>query len=479
MITFEIKPENEKFLYLQICDYIKQEIRSNHLKFGEKLPSKRNLAKNLGVSVLTVETAYNQLMAEGFIKSIPKSGFFVENIASLIEYNQNSLQQLQPPFTRSDDINNTRSKQGQIAKNNVRKFLYDYSGNTALPENFPFATWAHIMREILNQNQEEIMTKPPVQGVNLLRYAIAKHLYSFRGMKVHPSQIVIGSGTEYLYGLIIQLLGFSRIYAVESPCYSKIPKIYSLFGVKNVKIPLDEKGVEMAALKEHNPDILHISPSHHYPTGIVTQITRRYELLAWANENPNRFLIEDDYDGEFRFNGKPLPTLQSMDKCDKVIYMNTFTKTLSPTIRISYMVLPLRLLMEFKQKMSFYSCTVPNIDQIALAYFIEKGFFERHINRMRKDYCQKKELFAKYLAIYDKQKALTIHESDSGLHMILEVKKENLKRFMMNAKQKRLHIVALQNFYEKTTEFSNKFILNYSSLTKNEIEEAVKVLCEF
>ena len=153
-------------------------------------------------------------MAEGFIKSIPKSGFFVENIASLIEYNQNSLQQLQPPFTRSDDINNTRSKQGQIAKNNVRKFLYDYSGNTALPENFPFATWAHIMREILNQNQEEIMTKPPVQGVNLLRYAIAKHLYSFRGMKVHPSQIVIGSGTEYLYGLIIQLLGFSRIYAV-------------------------------------------------------------------------------------------------------------------------------------------------------------------------------------------------------------------------------------------------------------------------
>ena len=168
-----------------------------------------------------------------------------------------------------------------------------------------------------------------------------------------------------------------------------------------------------------------------------------------------------------------------MDKCDKVIYMNTFTKTLSPTIRISYMVLPQRLLMEFKQKMSFYSCTVPNIDQIALAYFIEKGFFERHINRMRKDYCQKKELFAKYLAIYDKQKALTIHESDSGLHMILEVKKENLKRFMLNAKQKRLHIVALQNFYEKTTEFSNKFILNYSSLTKNEIEEAVKVLCEF
>ena len=168
-----------------------------------------------------------------------------------------------------------------------------------------------------------------------------------------------------------------------------------------------------------------------------------------------------------------------MDKCDKVIYMNTFTKTLSPTIRISYMVLPQRLLMEFKQKMSFYSCTVPNIDQIALAYFIKKGFFERHINRMRKDYCQKKELFAKYLTIYDKQKALTIHESDSGLHMILEVKKENLKRFMMNAKQKRLHIVALQNFYEIMTEFSNKFILNYSSLTKNEIEEAVKVLCEF
>ena len=156
-----------------------------------------------------------------------------------------------------------------------------------------------------------------------------------------------------------------------------------------------------------------------------------------------------------------------MDKCDKVIYMNTFTKTLSPTIRISYMVLPQRLLMEFKQKMSFYSCTVPNIDQIALAYFIEKGFFERHINRMRKDYCQKKELFAKYLTIYDKQKAFTIHESDSGLHMILEVKKE------------RLHIVALQNFYETMTEFSNKFILNYSSLTKNEIEEAVKVLCEF
>ena len=227
------------------------------------------------------------------------------------------------------------------------------------------------------------MENPPCGGIMALRQAIADYLHAFRGMVVNPEQIIVGAGTEYLYGLLIQLLGDDKIYGIENPGYPKIAKIYDSMHVSYSAIDLDEHGVCIYSLEDHQIDIMHLSPSHHFPTGIITPISRRYELLGWASKDENRYIIEDDYDSELRLGGKPIPTLQSIDVSDKVIYMNTFTKTLSSTVRISYMVLPASLTELFYKKLSFYSCTVSNFEQYTLARFMESGSFEKHINRLR------------------------------------------------------------------------------------------------
>ena len=201
------------------------------------------------------------------------------------------------------------------------------------------------MRRTMSKNKDELMTKSPSIGVYKLRCAIVDYLYEFRGMNVSPEQIIVGAGTEYLYGLIIQLLGYNRVYAVEDPGYQKIAHIYEANNVECAYIPLDDEGICVDSLLKSNSNVLHISPSHHFPTGIVTSINRRLELLSWASKSKDNYIIEDDYDSEFRLKGRPIPTLQSIDKAEKVIYINTFSKSLTSTIRISYMVLP-KVLME-------------------------------------------------------------------------------------------------------------------------------------
>ena len=214
-------------------------------------------------------------------------------------------------------------------------------------------------------------------------------------MDVSPEQIVVGAGTDYLYGLLIQLLGHDKIYGMEEPGYQKISEVYQSHNVLCLHIPLDRQGICIDKLNASGADIVHISPSHHFPTGIITPISRRYELLGWASASDSHYIIEDDYDCEFRFMGKPIPSLQSIDVMDKVIYMNTFTKTLASTIRISYMVLPKHLMARFQQNLGFYACTVSNFEQYTLTRFIQEGHFERHINRMRNFYHSQRDLLLK------------------------------------------------------------------------------------
>ena len=265
-------------------------------------------------------------------------------------------------------------------------YFADFISNRTNHENFPFSVWAKLVREMVSGESATLLQPPPVGGIPELRKAIADHLYAFRGIGVSPEQIIIGAGTEYLYGLLIQLFGNTAIYAIEDPGYAKISKIYESHGVRVRHIPMDENGIRTEVLEASASDILHLSPSHHYPTGIVTSISRRYELLGWASKSEKRYIIEDDYDSEFRLLGRPIPALQSIDVMDKVIYMNTFSKSLSSTIRISYMVLPEKLLKMFYAKLGFYSCTVSNFEQYTLARFISGGYFEKHINRMRNYY---------------------------------------------------------------------------------------------
>lgn len=461
MFTIELKKRNEENLYQQIYDFIKQEILNGKVSPHEKLPSKRMLAKNLGVSTLTVETAYSQLAAEGFIYSVPKKGFFAEKVAAA--KHGAPLPKTENPVPEAEE---------------KKTYAADFSGNGTDPKTYPFSVWAKIIRKILNEKQTEVMTPSPSQGIFRLRQAVAKHLHDFRAMSVSPEQIVIGAGTEYLYALLVQLLGLKKVYAVEEPCHNKIKKIYDSLGVKNVQIEMDAGGIIISGLKKSKADIVHISPSHHFPTGIIMPASRRYELLSWANQSEERVLLEDDYDSEFRFEGKPISTLQSIDTSEKVIYLNTFTKTLSPTVRISYMVLPPHLVEQFHKKIGFYSCTVPTIDQLTLAEFIMQGAFEKHINRMRKLYSLKKEIFLSGIKKYGPAGSLKIKEPASGLHLLLEVNKEYIKTFLENINENSIRIDALSNYYKTPTPESHRcFIVNYDSIPVEKIEQSAALLC--
>ena len=328
-------------------------------------------------------------------------------------------------------------------------------------DNFPFSVWAKLMRQVLTYEGDDALNVPPTGGVMKLRRAIAHHLYEFRGITVNPEQIIIGAGTEYLYGLIVQLLGRDLAYALD----------------------MDDEGVIPDSIGLANSQIIQISPSHHFPTGIVTSISRRYGLLQWANNSHGRYIIEDDYDSEFRLQGKPIPSLFSIDATDKVIYFNTFTKSLASTIRISYMVLPVPLLERFKQQLGFYACTVSNFEQYTLAHFIEDGFLDKHINRMRNHYRDIRDNLIGLLMKSSIKDRINIYEENSGLHFLLkydtELTDEQLKQ---KASKKGLLISFLSDYITGNSyspdNYSHIAIVNYSGISMDDVAITAKLLEE-
>lgn len=319
MLTYSFVDLGSDSLYEYLYKCIKNDIMNGKLKSGDKLPSKRSFAKNLDISTITVENAYAQLMAEGYIYSLPKRGYFVSEVKTFSEKQPEKVRRL-PEKPREESC------------------FADFISNRTKSCQFSFFNLGKINEGgFIRGGIQHCSFRPPAGGIMELRKAIADHLYQFRGIGVSPEQIIIGAGTEYLYGLLIQLFGNKAVYAIEDPGYQKIAQIYTSHGVDLCYIPMDENGVCTGVLEASGADILHLSPSHHFPTGRVTPISRRYELLGWASKSDRRYIIEDDYDSEFRLLGRPIPALQSIDVMDKVIYMNTFSKSLSSTIRISYM----------------------------------------------------------------------------------------------------------------------------------------------
>ena len=431
------------------------------LHTGEKLPSKRSLAKNLNISIITVENAYAQLIAEGYVYSIPKKGYFVADIKS--------LHKKEKPILTTENIQLSSGKSNYLA---------DFTSNQTSSEHFPFSIWAKLTRELLTNHQAELLTNPPCGGILPLRDAIAKHLKEFRNMTVSPEQIIIGAGTEYLYGLLIQLLGFNKNYAVEVPGYNKIPQIYESHCVSCKFVSMDSFGVSISDIENQNIDILHISPSHHFPTGTIMPISRRYELLGWAAKSDSRYIIEDEYDSEYRLNGQLIPTMQSIDIQEKVIYMNTFTKTLASTVRISYMVLPIHLVNKFYSKLFFYSCTVSNFEQYILAHFISEGYFEKHINRMRNYYHNKRDLILHAIKKSPLASYVTISEEDAGLHFLLKVD-TNLSdhEFILNLEQKGIKLSSLSQYFRTPPkEAEHIFVINYSFVNEDAIDKAINII---
>ena len=457
MLTYSFEDKGKDSLYEYLYKQIKKDILSYKLSPGEKLPSKRAFAKHLNISTITVENAYIQLLAEGYIYSVPKSGYYVSDISST-----KVATEKRPAKEMASGISEP-------------KIFADFTSNSTARDNFPFSTWTKTMRQIMSDYERELMVRSPFAGIELLREAISDYLYQFRGIAVEPDQIVVGAGTEYLYGMLIQLLGHDKRYAVEDPGYQKITRIYQANQVNCCHIPMDENGVSIEALEKSDADILHISPSHHFPTGIVTPVSRRYELLSWAAKHSGRYIIEDDYDSEFRLVGKPIPSLQSIDVADKVIYINTFSKSLSSTIRISYMVLPKTLARIYKESLGFYSCTVSNFEQYTLYRFIEQGHLEKHINRMRNYYRVQRDTILTCIKKQKNYHKTVIKEENSGLHFLLQVD-TNLtdEELISRAKNNGIAISCLSQYsYLKENMTEHTIIINYSGIHEKDIPEAV------
>lgn len=481
MLTYSFENIGKSSLYEHLYNCIKNDIMAGQLKNGFKLPSKRSFAKNLGISSITVENAYAQLMAEGYIYSIPKKGYYVSDISQMLAMPVSSAAAKFSNAAKynSTSVNDAASPASESVADSHPPYIADLTSNYTNKDNFPFYTWAKLMKEVIADSAPDLLTTSPAAGIYHLREAISRHLIAFRGMQVAPEQIIIGAGTEYLYSLLIQLLGREKTFAVEDPGYRKISLIYESNNANCIFLPMTNEGIDTTALAESCADIIHISPSHHYPTGIVTPITKRYELLSWAAKSHDRYIIEDDYDSEFRLFGKPIPSLQSIDISGKVIYINTFTKTLTPTIRISYMVLPKPLLELFNRKLSFYSCTVSNFEQYTLARFIEDGHFEKHINRMRIFYKKQRNALIDAINSSELSKLVKIHEADAGLHFLLEVK-TNLsdEELIKKARKNGLKIVCLSQYYHNTDNaVFHTLIVNYSGIAPDSINDTIERLC--
>ncbi len=463
MLTYSFTDIGSDSLYMHLYKCIKNDILEGKLCSGTKLPSKRSFAKNLALSNITVENAYAQLQAEGYIYSLPRKGFFVSDISNI-----------EKSLSREEAIKHI------ARKNNLAQNM-DLVSNKANPDYFPFSIWTKLMREVINKNDAELMTVSPAGGIFELRNAICNYLKEFRDMNVRPEQVIIGAGTEYLYGLIIQLLGYDKIYAVENPGYKKIAKVYNSNNVECKVVSLDKEGIDIKRLEEIEADVLHISPSHHYPTGIVTSIGRRYEVLGWASRKETNYIIEDDYDSEFRMTGKPIPTLQSIDMIEKVIYMNTFTKSLSPTIRISYMVLPYKLLDRFYSKLGFYSCTVSNFEQYTLAKFINEGYFEKHIIRMRNIYRNLRDRILDAIKKSRLNDYVKVSEEEAGLHFLLNIKtKLSDKELKALAEKRGINISCISEYYfdDSIKNLEHTLIINYSSIRIEDIDKVINMLLE-
>ncbi len=485
MLTYSFENKGNDTLYEYLYKQIKKDIISRKLIPNEKLPSKRMLAKHLNISTITVESAYSQLIAEGYIYSVPKSGFYVCEIeagGAFEEYmplNKSRLSlknEIRSELNSDAGDNHTvilsaEKKEGQLKQD----YFADFVNNRAISANFPFSTWTKLMRNAMAGDTSRLLDRPPSSGIYELRCAIADYLYQFRGMAVSPEQIVVGAGTEYLYGLIIQLLGHDRCYGVEDPGYPKISRIYQANQVKCRHIAMDKKGIDMEALYESGADVLHISPSHHFPTGLVTPVSRRYELLSWASESTDRYIIEDEYDSEFRLIGKSIPSLQSIDVMNKVIYINTFSKSLASTIRISYMVLPVSLMERYNRELSFYACTVSNFDQYTLTGFINGGYLEKHINRMRNYYRTLRDKIINAIINHEYYNRMTIKEQNAGLHFLLNLDTDySDSEIVRRAGENGIHISCLSQYYNETENaVPHTLVINYSGIDMKYAEEAI------
>lgn len=456
--------ESGGHLYEQIYRYIRDEIQAGRLPYKEKLPSTRSLAASLQISRSTAQLAYEQLLSEGYIESVPYKGYYVARVEELYR------------------LEKELEKKAYVRTGKGTNYQVDFSPNAIDMRYFPFSVWRRITKNILSQDQAETFALGDAKGDLELRETIARYLHASRGVNADASRIIVGAGNDYLLMLLRYVLGEGRTVAFENPSYPRAYKIFRLFAGKIVTVACDEGGICVDALQETGAQVAYVMPSHQYPTGVVMPIGRRAELLRWARQGEERYVIEDDYDSEFRYRGKPIPSLQSSDTAGKVIYIGTFSKSIAPAIRVSFMVLPQKLMERFALRCNVFSSTVSRIDQAVLNDFVREGAFERHLNRMRKVYKEKHEILLEELRPFLGDFALS--GENAGLHVLLTDRKGREENWLREAA---LHVgvrvyglseALVEPLPKDQTERAATLLLGFGGLTPEQIRQGVALLAK-
>ena len=456
MLLIELVKSGDVPLYEQIYEQIRADITDGKLPVGMKLPSKRRLGEFLDVSQTTIEFAYGQLTSEGFISSIPRKGFYVQEIEELA-YVQTA-----------DPID----KPGTIKQETVE---IDFSPGHIDTDSFPFSQWRKYANEVIDQSSKDLLLLGNPHGDIELRQEIARYLYHSRGVNCTPEQIVVGSGTEQLMPLVIRILGEDATYAIEDPGYPLTHHVFFHNHRDTIPVSVDKEGINVQSLHQSGATISYVTPSHQFPTGTVLSAARRTALLNWASSHKDHFIIEDDYDSEFRYSGRPIPSLQGMDKGDNVIYLSTFSKSLMPSLRIAYMVLPEVLLKRYRDAFIHYASTVPRLDQHILARFMANGQFSRHLNRMRTIYRRKLQTLTEALLPYAPR--VSFSGEEAGMHIIVTVHtNESEKKLAEAAKSVGIRIYGLNKYRTTPVEEEPSFLIGFGGLSDETIRKAIDTL---
>lgn len=450
-------------LYQQIEEYLKQEIQEGRLVAGMRLPSSRALSANLLVSRSTIETAYDQLVAEGYIEPVAYKGYYVCEIEGI--YFQKA------EYTKQNNPEKTEIKQ----RRKLQKYRYDFALNGIAPESFPTHTWKQLAKQVLSDSTEEIFAQGNPYGEDSFREAIAEYLYHARGVKCEKSQILVGAGNDYLLMVLATLFECNKKVAMENPTYLSAWYDLKHTGCSMCTVKSDEMGICIEELEKTGADVVYVMPSHQFPMGTVMPLKRRMELLRWADENQT-YIIEDDYDSEFRYKGKPIPALQGFDKNERVIYIGTFSKSIAPSIRISYMALPKKLMRYYQSRYPF-AVTISKADQKIVELFLRNGHYERHLNRMRRLYKSKHDWILRWVK-EEMSEICSCFGEHAGIHLLLRFhngisEDEAVER----AKSAGIRVYGLFEFFvQEKKETEAVVLIGYATLTEEEIKEALQIL---
>lgn len=447
-----------------------------------RLPSKNRAAAAFEVSKVTIEKAYEQLKAEGYIYARERSGYFVELDSALAADAdkrvkraggaRSSLVAVAAPAAAAPAAAGSKTGEDKAAAPR-----YDLNTYAVPEDSFPFAVWSRLMRRVLVEEEQGIVGATPGKGLASLREAIVEHLRKYRRINVAAEQVIVGAGSEWIWSLLVQLLGTGRRYAIENPGYAKVAKILDAYGIRVSRIGMRSDGIDLQALRAANAEVLHLTPSHHFPLGIIMPIQQRLELLALAQDS-GMVIIEDDYDSEFRFAGRPIPALAGLDGHDRVIYVNTFAKTLAPSLRISYMVLPPPLLARYERELSFYACTVPGFEQQVMARFLQEGHFSRHFNRMKAVYKARHDALIDALEQSELGKDVVIEGKAVGLHIVLTLKRDlSEEQMQQRAEAAGVALRGLSTFCNGPCAITPKtVVMGFAALEADAAGEMVKCL---